>query len=367
MLETRRRASDRPEREKPESEREHQSMESQSAQPDASAQLTKLIDLATPFAVRTAVTLRLPELLAAGTTELAALAEASGAHQESLGRLMRHLVGIGLVAETAPDTYGLTELSRQLLSEDATWFRGWLNLESPGTAMDLAFTGMLHSIRTGESAYGAVHGTPFWEDYQHNDELRRFFGGVMAAFAWQTGPVLATEFDWSGVHTVIDVGGGQGALLADVVRGNAHLRGEVLDLPAVAPEADEVLREAGVSDRAEFVPGSFFDPLPAGRDVYVVSRVLTDWNDENATRILRRCAEAAGTHGRILIVEVLAGEDHSKRNTSFDLQSLVLLGGQERTVADFEALAGKAGLAVDHSRTWPGGLVVVECRSPEAG
>jgi 2,7-dihydroxy-5-methyl-1-naphthoate 7-O-methyltransferase len=344
-------------------------MGSQSAEPTgtttdtatATAELTRLIDLATPFAVRTAVTLRLPELVAEGTTGLAGLAGASGAHRESLGRLMRHLVGIGLFAETAPETYELTVLSRQLLSEDSTWYRGWLNLESPGTKMDLAFTGMLHSIRTGESAYGTVHGTPFWQDYEQDAGLRRFFGGVMAAFAWQTGPVLAAEFDWSGVRTVIDVGGGIGALLAEVVRVNTHLAGEVLDLPPVAPEAREALSRAQVADRARFVPGSFFDPLPAGRDVYVVSRVLTDWNDENATRILRRCAEAAGADGRVLIVEVLAGDDHAKRNASFDLQSLVLLGGQERSVRDFEVLAGAAGLTVNRSRSWPGGLVVVEC------
>ena len=328
---------------------------------DPSAELASLIDLATPFAVRTAITLHIPELLAEGTTDLTALAEASGAHRESLGRLLRHLVGIGLFTETGPQRYGLTGLSRQLLSEDGTWFRGWLNLESPGTRMDLAFTGMLHSIRTGQSAYGAVHGVPFWSDYQRNDDLRRFFGGVMAAYAWQTGPVLAAEFDWTGVRTVIDVGGGIGALLAEVLAAQPHLRGEVLDLPPVAAEADEALSAAGLAGRAEFVPGSFFDPLPAGRDVYVVSRVLTDWNDEDATRILRRCAEAAGEHGRVLIVEVLAGDDHKKRTTSFDLQSLVLLGGQERSTADTEKLAINAGLAVRRSRSWPGGLVVVEC------
>jgi hypothetical protein len=327
---------------------------------DSSATLAALIDLATPFAVRTAITLRIPELVAEGVTDLGPLAEAAGAHRESLGRLLRHLVSVGLFAETGPESYGLTDLSRQLLSEDGTWFRGWLNLESPGTRMDLAFTGMLHSIRTGESAYGAVHGVAFWSDYQRNDELRRFFGGVMAAYAWQTGPVLATEFDWTSVHTVIDVGGGIGALLADVAAAHPHLRGEVLDLPPVAAEARETLSAAGLTDRAEFVPGSFFDPLPERRDVYVVSRVLTDWNDEDATRILRRCAEAAGGHGRVLIVEVLAGEDHAKRTTSFDLQSLVLLGGQERSMAETEKLAVDAGLAVRTSRSWPGGLMVIE-------
>ncbi|MER5389629.1 methyltransferase [Saccharopolyspora sp. NPDC002686] len=308
--------------------------------------------------------MRLPELVSEGTTELGPLASAAGAHPESLKRLLRHLVHIGLFAEAEPGVFGLTDLSRQLLSEGGTWLRSWLDVEGPGARMDLAFSGMLHSIRTGESSYGVVHGAPFWDDYQRNDGLRRFFGDVMAAHAWQTGPVLAAEVDWESARTVIDVGGGQGALLAEVVRANPHLRGEVLDLPAVAREADQALSEAGLAGQVSFVPGSFFDPLPPGRDVYVVSRVLTDWNDEDAVRILQRCAEAAGDSSRVLVVEVLAGVDHAKYNTSFDLQSLVLLGGQERSVADFEALVDKAGLSLVKSRTWPGGLVVVECRLP---
>lgn len=330
---------------------------------ETSLELAKLIDLATPFAIRVAVTLRLPELIAGGTTEIGPLATESGAHRESLERLLRHLVSIGLFAETGEGSYGLTPLSRQLLAEDGTWLKDWLVLEGPGARMDMAFSGMLHSVRTGNSAYGTVHGTPFWDDYQRNDDLRRFFGDVMVAYAWQTGPVLAAEFDWAPVKSVIDVGGGQGALLSEIVRANPHLDGEVLDLPAVAAEADVFLTEAGVAERARFVPGSFFDALPEGRDVYLVSRVLTDWNDENAAAILRRCAEAAGD-GRVVIVEVLAGDAHAKQNTSFDLQSLVLLGGQERTVADFEVLAGEAGLKVIETRTWPGGLVVVECGRP---
>lgn len=330
---------------------------------ETSLELASLIDLATPFAIRAAVTLRLPELIADGGAEIGSLATATGAHRESLERLLRHLVRIGLFAQADDGIYGLTPLSRQLLAEDGKWLKDWLVLDGPGARMDLAFSGMLHSVRTGTSAYETVHGTPFWDDYQRNDDLRRFFGDVMAAYAWQTGPVLAAEFDWAPVKSVIDVGGGQGALLSEIVRVNPHLAGEVLDLPAVATEADRFLAGAGVADKAEFVPGSFFDPLPEGRDVYLVSRVLTDWNDENAVRILRRCAEAAGD-GRVMIVEVLAGDDHAKQNTSFDLQSLVLLGGQERSVADFEVLAAESGLKVTETRTWPGGLVVVECGKP---
>ncbi|OLR93602.1 methyltransferase [Actinokineospora bangkokensis] len=328
----------------------------------AQQELARMVDLATPFAVRVAVALRLPELVEAGTTDLAALAAAAGADRDALRRLLGHLTGIGFLAEPRPGSYALTEVSRVLLRDDHAAARRWLDSEGPGAKMDLAYAGMAHSVRTGRSAYGQVHGVPFWDDYSADEGLRLFFGQVMAAHAWQTGPVVAADLDWSGDERVLDVGGGIGALLVDVLAANPHLGGGVLDLPAVEPEATAHLAEAGLADRARFVPGSFFDPLPAGYDTYVISRVLTDWGDEDAARILRRAAEVVGG-GRVLVVEVLAGQEHAKNNSSFDLQSLALLGGRERSEADFLALAAEAGFATAVPRRWDGGLLVVECRA----
>jgi hypothetical protein len=324
---------------------------------DAAAELARLVDLATPFAIRAAVALRLPELVADGTTTVADLAAASESDADSLARLLRHLVRVGLFTEAGGE-HGLTDLSRELLGERQRWQRGWLDLDGPGAKMDLAYSGMLHSVRTGESAYGPVHGVDFWTDYQRDEKLRLFFGAIMAAHAWQTGPAVAADYDWSTARRVLDVGGGIGALLGEVLQKHPHLTGAVLDLPPVRPEAEQALADAGLAGRAEFVGGSFFDPLPTGYDVLLVSRVLTDWNDEDATKILRRCAQAGG---RTVVVEVLAGTEHAKNNSSFDLQSLTLLGGRERTVAGFHALAAAAGLAVRSTHEGQGGLVVVEC------
>ncbi|MDT7801217.1 MAG: 2,7-dihydroxy-5-methyl-naphthoate 7-O-methyltransferase [Actinomycetota bacterium] len=324
---------------------------------DAAAELARLVDLATPFAIRAAVALRLPELVAGGTTTTADLAAASGSDADSLDRLLRHLVNVGLFGVT-DGQYALTDLSRELLSEQQRWQRGWLDLDGPGAKMDLAYSGMLHSVRTGESAYGHAHGVDFWTDYQRDEKLRLFFGAIMAAHAWQTGPAVAADYDWTTVSRVLDVGGGIGALLSEVLLKHPHLHGAVLDLPPVRPEAEQALSDAGLAGRAEFVGGSFFDPLPTGFDVLLVSRVLTDWNDEDAAKILRRCAE---TGARVVVVEVLAGTEHAKNNSSFDLQSLTLLGGRERTIGDFHALAASAGLKVHSTHEGQGGLVVVEC------
>ncbi|WP_433873166.1 methyltransferase [Saccharopolyspora sp. CA-218241] len=322
--------------------------------------LAALVDLATPFAVRTAVALHLPELVRDGHTTTAGLARASGADPDALARLLRHLVAVGLFAEPAPGEHALTAVSRALLDDRNALLRAWLDADGPGLKMDLAYGGMLHAVRTGRSAYGAVHGTDFWSDYRADERLRLFFGATMAGFSWQTGPEVAAGYDWGPVSSVLDVGGGTGALLGAVLTAHPHLTGAVLDLPEVRPEAEQYLAGAGLADRAAFVGGSFLEPLPPGYDVLLVSRVLTDWPDDDATRILRRCADAVSGDGRVVVVEVLAGAEHAKNNASFDLQSLTLLGGRERRPEDFDALAADAGLVPRGRRDGAGGLVVLE-------
>lgn len=327
---------------------------------DGTAALAALVDLATPFAVRTAVALRLPELVRDGRTDAGELAAASGADPDALVRLLRHLVSAGLFAEPAPGRYALTPVSEALLDDRNALLRAWLDADGPGLRMDLAYGGMLHAVRTGRSAYPAVHGREFWADYRADERLRLFFGATMAGFAWQTGPEVAAGYDWAPVSTVLDVGGGTGALLHAVLSAHPYLHGAVLDLPEVAPEAEEFLSGAGLGERARFVGGSFLEPLPTGYDVLLVSRVLTDWPDEDAVRILRRCAEAVAPDGRVLVVEVLAGEEHAKNNASFDLQSLTLLGGRERAPEAFDVLAAEAGLVARGRRDGANGLVVLE-------
>ncbi|MFR9731985.1 methyltransferase [Saccharopolyspora sp. MS10] len=336
-------------------------MTSETTDPPAdTAALAALVDLATPFAVRTAVALRLPELVRDGHTTTAALARASNADPDALHRLLRHLVSVGLFAEPTPGEHALTPVSRALLDERNALLRSWLDAAGPGLKMDLAYGGMLHAVRTGRSSYGAVHGTDFWSDYRVDEQLRLFFGATMAGFAWQTGPEVAAGYDWSGVSSVLDVGGGTGALLEAVLTAHPHLTGAVLDLPEVRPEAEEFIAGAGLGERAEFLGGSFLEQLPRGYQVLLVSRVLTDWPDEDATRILRRCADAVTEDGRVVVVEVLAGEEHAKNNSSFDLQSLTLLGGRERRPEDFDALAAAAGLVRRDRRDGANGLVVLE-------
>lgn len=160
---------------------------------------------------------------------------------------------------------------------------------------------------------------------------------------------------------MVDVGGGNGALLAAMLREHPALRGTVLDLPGAADAARTALTAAGLADRTEVVAGSFFDPLPAGAGGYLLSAVLHDWDDQAARAILRRCAQAAGTHGRVLVVEKIGADGESLR-TGMDLRVLAYFGGRERGVAELAALAAASGLSV--AAVHPAGsLSIIELRA----
>ena len=169
---------------------------------------------------------------------------------------------------------------------------------------------------------------------------------------------------WAGVRSVVDVGGGTGAMLAEMLRAHPHLRGVLVDLPRTVSGAAEILTAAGVSERARVLGQSFFDPLPAGADLYVLRGILNDWPDQEAVEILRRCAAAARPDGRVVILK--GGEaEGAPRALSIEM---VLLGGKERTAAEFGELARQAGLEVAQAGQQPGdqgrgGYFVVECRT----
>ncbi|MFB4315265.1 methyltransferase [Actinomadura sp. 21ATH] len=328
--------------------------------------LGPLMDLVTPMALRVAATLRLADHLPpAGSgrgTAVEELAERAGADPDALGRLLRHLVHHGVFTEPRPGEFALDRTAALLRSDHPAGMRAWLDLDGFGGRMDLAFTELAHTVRTGEPAWERVFGLPFWRYLDANPAIGASFDAAMAANPGHHAAV-ADGYDWTAVRHVADIGGGTGSLIAGLLRRNPRLRGTLTDLPETADRARRHLAGLGLAGRCEVVGGSFFDPLPAGADVYLLCRVVHDWDDAAATAILRRCADAAGGTGRVLVVEEHgspAGADAAF--AEMDLRMLVLAGGRERTIGDYAALAGAAGLRIAGVRRPTGRHVIIECR-----
>ncbi|MBV9266890.1 MAG: hypothetical protein JO061_12045 [Acidobacteriaceae bacterium] len=319
------------------------------------ADLFALSDLCTPWCLHVVVTLRVAEHIAAGKNRIAELGAAAGADPGSLMRVIRHLIGKGIFEEPAAGEFALNDTARGLMEGPA---RLGFDLEGIGGRMAYTWSTLLHAVRTGRPAFDEVFGRPFWEDLDANPQIAESFDALMGVVGHGTPDpeVLLDPADWAGVRTVVDIGGGTGALLAEVLRKRPHLRGTLVDLPRVVRRSAEVFEAAGVADRVEAVGQSFFDALPSGKDIYMMKNVLGDWPDAEAKILLHRCAEAAGPNGRVVMLGGVTPEEKA----SPELLMLVLVGGKNRTLAEFRELAASAGLEVRGSGRSPSGRFVVE-------
>lgn len=327
------------------------------------AKLLQLTDIATPHAIRVAATLRLPQLISEGYDCLDELAIRAQADPDALSRVMRLLVLRGVFTEPERGRYGLTEVSRLLTDEDPFYLRAGLDLEGIGRA-DLVFSGLLSTVRTGKPAWQDVYGKPFWEDLATNPGLSASFDTLMEKYRTYTNPVVLAQYEWESVDHVVDVGGGCGSLLEALLTAHPGMCGTLVDLPALATSAERRMTANGLAHRCVVLAGNFFDRLPAGASVYVLSFVLHDWSDDEAVQILDQCAEAAGHGGRILLIErTNADVQQAEDFVAMDMRMLVYFGGRERTLDEFHQLLSKAGLVVRRALHGPSYFSILECVS----
>lgn len=320
------------------------------------ASLESLSDLCTPWCIRVVVTLRIAEHIAAGTTEIASLAAAAGCDADALRAVLGHLVARSVFQETARGRFALNEAARGLLDPSQ---RIGLDLEGIGGRCAHAWGTLLSYVRTGAPAYHERFGLPFWEDLDANPNIGASFDALIGPAGHGTpDPEFDIAGGWQSVRTVVDVGGGTGAMLAEILRTRPRIHGTLVDLPRTVARSGEMFQAAGVAARVRTVGQSFFDTLPAGADLYLLRGVLNDWPDCEATAILRRCAEAARPTGRVVILKGV-GPDDGPRGLAIEM---VLLGGKHRTVAQFRELARESGLEVVAAEQQPSGYFAVECR-----
>ncbi len=294
-------------------------------------------------AIFTAARLGIADLLEDGARSSDDLAARTGVPARSLHRLLRALASVGVFAERADGTFGTTPLA-DCLRTDAPG-----SLRASGIVMGEmlypAWGELMDSLRTGGPSFERVFGTGFFAHLAGHPELGGRFQEMMAGLNLLTNAAVPAAYNFSALGKVVDVGGGNGSLLASILRANPAVRGVLFDLPHVLDQARRQVADAGVADRCELVGGDFFVGVPEGGDAYLLRWVLHDFDDEQAVRILKACRAAMATEGRLLVVEQVVGiSGPGDWTTKFlDLQMLILLGGRERTESEFRELFVAAG------------------------
>lgn len=316
------------------------------AAPASSEQILRLATgYMAPACLYIAAKLRIADQLAGGPRPVSELAGASRAvHENSLYRVMRALASVGVFAETAPRRFANTPAS-ELLRERVPGSLREVVLWTASPSHFRVFAELRHAVETGETALKKVTGLEAFEYLKQNPAEDEAFNAAMTGLTAQYAPAVLEAYDFSGLGTIADIGGGHGKLITAILKKHYGLRGIVFDAPHVAAGAQACIESMGLSERCQAAGGDFFQAVPAA-DSYILKSVIHDWNDASAISVLKNCVAAMrGKAGKVILLEmVLSPGNEPDLGKWIDLEMLMMAGGHERTEAEFAELLTKAGL-----------------------
>ena len=310
--------------------------------------------------------LRLADLLADGPMTVDELSAAAKARPDLLRRLVRGLADIGLVTLEDDDRVSATEMGALLRSgtagsmRDLALYRGGPSYTSWGK--------LEHTVRTGEPAFEAALGAPFFSYMRDHPEDGAAFDGGMTRLSLDIIDEALARYDFSVARRILDVGGGRGHFAAAVLEAHPQLEGAVLDLPERIGAADAYLRGRGLGERCAAIGGNFFDTVPVGYDVHILKWILHDWNDASCRQLLAQCRAALPADGRLLVVELLlpdgaAADGRLRPAIQTDLFMLVnFADSRERSLDEYERLLGDCGFALEQATALPSSFSVLDFR-----
>ncbi|MFE9258746.1 methyltransferase [Streptomyces sp. NPDC006879] len=317
----------------------------------------------TTQAIYVAAELRIADALVDGPLSAQEIAQRVDAHPESVYRLLRLLASQSIFSEGKDGRFRQTPMSKALVAD------------SPGSMRDIAllmghpihwedWAHLVDSVRTGEASLPKLRGMGAFEFIDSNPEYGSVFTSGMGNMSdTETLPIVA-GYDFSGYRQIVDVCGGRGALLAEVLKHSPNARGVLFDARAEENGAKDVLAEAGVSDRTSIEVGGLFDPVPEGGDAYILKHVVHDWPEDQALQILKNVRKAIPAHGRILLVEFVVPSEGNGRHPAklVDLWLMLLVGGKERTSEQYSSLLASAGFQLERVVQTAAPVSVIEAR-----
>ena len=343
-------------------------MESQNTQPAATPPGLALYQMAVGHYVSRALALAaklgLADLLKDGPCHYGDLAKASGTHAPSLNRVMRLLASVGVFEERENGDFALTSLGELLRTGVPGSMRSAVLLFA-GVGMQDSWKELEYCVQTGEPAFRRNSPDADAFAFVQDPAAAKIFDEAMATFAPLTAAAIAASYDFSPFRKLVDIGGGNGALLIGILKANPNLHGIVFDMPHAADKACAKIAETGLQSRCEAIGGDFFREVPSGADAYIIKHVIHDWNDDRATTILRNIHRAMPPHGKLLIAEGvyparIDQSDLSRGSAANDVNMLVCTGGRQRSEAEFRSLYDAAGFRLTKIVPTPARVCVIE-------
>nr|AIH14735.1 N-methyl transferase [Hapalosiphon welwitschii UH IC-52-3] len=294
-------------------------------------------------AIYAAAKLGIADLLKYGIKSYEELADAVSVKPLFLYRLLRALASLGVFAEEQEGYFTLTPLANCLVSDIPGSLRA-LTIINNESELYQVRGNILYSLQNGCNAFEHLYGMPLFEYYIQNPELGKTFDEAMTSVTAMDIAEIIANYDFSKVNKLVDVGAGQGKLLASILKAYPTCKGVLYELPSVSTGAVDLIKAEGLQDRCEIVGGNFLESVPAGGDVYMIKSVIHNWDDENAITILKNCHRGMKENGKLLVVEAVIQPGNKPCAGKFhDLAMMLVLNGRERTEKEYQALFEASG------------------------
>lgn len=286
--------------------------------------------------------LGIPDLLESGPKSAEELAGRTGTQPDALYRLMRATACVGVLAEGPDGKFSQTRMSAVLCSQAQPSLRG-LAIMGGRDWHGRGWSHLEYCVKTGKQAIDKIYGMTIFEFLSNNPVEAQIFDDAMTALSAVDGPAVAEAYNFDGVSTIVDIGGGRGLLLATLLQKNPHLKGTLYEVPRVLAQAQDGALKPFM-DRCNLVSGDMFSSVPAGADAYIMKHIIHDWPDQACIQILKACRQGVNPGGKLLVVDcvIQPGNDFSP-GKFLDLQMLIFPSGRERTETQFREMLASAG------------------------
>ena len=311
-------------------------------------------------AIHVAAKLGLADLLKDGPKSCDELARASATHAPSLYRVLRALACAGVFTEADGGVFGLTPLGATLQSDVPGSMRA-MSVFMGDQCNWQAWGDILHSVKTGESAFEHVFGMGFFQHLERHPEAARIFNHAMTSNSEPFDAAVTAAYDFSDIRHIVDVGGEHGSLISSILKAYPKMKGILFDVPHVSEGARCRLSAEGVAERCSVVAGDFLESIPEGADAYLMKHIIHDWDEASAINILKNCRRAMASDARLLLIEeVIPCGDAPSLGKLVDLEMMLMPGGRERTEAEYAALFEAAGFRLTSITQTQSPLSVIE-------